>query len=149
MWPELYSTAPVQGKPRVRAARRDPAPDAMDASLELDLPDGAAVGREISDGTRTLPVILVRGGGHVHAYLNSCPHAGVRLDWKPDDFRDYTGEFLLCSMHGALFEPATGHCVAGPCRGSRLVRLATVPDTAPVLVIADVEKLPACAVFRR
>lgn len=121
----------------------------MDAKLALDLPDGAAVGREISDGTRTLPVILVRGGGYVRAYLNSCPHAGVRLDWKPDDFRDYTGEFLLCSMHGALFEPATGHCIAGPCRGSRLVCLATVPDTAAALVIADVEKLPARAAFRR
>ncbi len=121
----------------------------MDATLVIDLAEGAVVGREISDGTRTLPVILVRVGGHVRAYLNSCPHAGVRLDWKPDDFRDYTGEFLLCSMHGALFEPSTGHCFAGPCRGGRLLPLGAVPDDAPALVIKDVEKLPATALYWR
>ncbi len=121
----------------------------MDASLDTDIPDGAAVGRDITDGTRTLPVILVRADGMVRAYLNSCPHACVRLDWKPDDFRDYTGEYLLCSMHGALFEPTTGHCFAGPCRGSRLVALGAVPDSAPTLVVKDVESLPATALFRR
>lgn len=121
----------------------------MDITLNLELPDGATVSRAISDGTRTLPVILVREGGQVRAYLNSCPHAGVRLDWRPDDFRDYTGAFLLCAMHGALFEPTTGHCFAGPCRGSRLVPLGTAADREAVLVIRDVEKLPSSAMFRR
>lgn len=121
----------------------------MDATLDTELSDGAAVGREIGDGTRTLPVILVRGGGQVRAYLNSCPHAGVRLDWRPDDFHDYSGEYLLCAMHGALFEPSTGFCVAGPCRGARLVALGSVADSAPALVIRDVEKLPSSALFRR
>ena len=121
----------------------------MDAALATDIADGAVVGREITDGTRTLPVILVRKGGFVRAYLNSCPHAGVRLDWRPDDFRDYTGEFLLCSLHGALFEPSTGHCFAGPCRGGRLVALGAVADTATEIVIREVEKLPSSALFRR
>lgn len=123
--------------------------DRMDVSLTTDIPDGAVVGREISDGTRTLPVILLRTQGQVRAYLNSCPHAGVRLDWRPDDFRDYTGEYLLCSLHGALFEPTTGHCIAGPCRGSRLVPLGVVADTAPTLVIEAVERLPDRAPFGR
>ena len=121
----------------------------MDATLNFELADGAAVGREISDGTRTLQVILVRDGGQVHAYLNSCPHAGVRLDWRPDDFRDYTGAYLLCAMHGALFEPATGHCFAGPCRGARLVVLGSVAESERVIVLRDVEKLPSSALFRR
>lgn len=121
----------------------------MDARLSTDIVDGAVVGREISDGRRTLPIILLRERGSVHAYLNSCPHAGVRLDWRPDEFRDYTGEFLLCSLHGALFEATTGYCFAGPCRGSRLVALGTVSDSEPVLVIRDVEKLPGRAVPRR
>jgi len=121
----------------------------MDVRVALDLAEGTAVGCEISVGTHSLPVILVRAGGVVRAYLNSCPHAGVRLDWTPDDFHDVTGEFLQCSMHGALFEPATGNCIAGPCRGQRLICVATAPDTAATLIIADVEKLPASAVFRR
>lgn len=120
----------------------------MDAHLSLEVPAGAAIGREISDGRRTLPLILVHTGGELRAYLNSCPHAGVRLDWQPDDFFDYTGEYLQCSMHGALFEPATGQCVAGPCRGSRLVCVAAAPDSAATLVIHNVEKLPDRAVFR-
>jgi len=121
----------------------------MEVALDTDIPDGRPVGRSVSDGGRTLPVILVRGGGTVRAYLNSCPHAGVRLDWRPDDFLDYTGDYLLCSMHGALFEPSTGTCVAGPCRGARLVELGRCADSEPQLVIRDVEKLPASALLRR
>lgn len=70
-----------------------------------------------------LPLILVRTGGVLRAYLNRCPHRGVNLDWIPDRFLDADGEHLQCSTHGALFEPATGLCVAGPCAGQRLVAL--------------------------
>ncbi len=121
----------------------------MDAILDTDIPDGRPVGRSLGEGARALPVILVRGGGTVRAYLNSCPHAGVRLDWRPDDFLDHSGDYLLCAMHGALFEPSSGVCVAGPCRGSRLVELGRCAETEPVLVIRDVEKLPTSALFRR
>lgn len=121
----------------------------MDATLDTNIPEGRPVGRNLGDGARALPVILVRAGGMVTAYLNSCPHAGVRLDWRPDDFLDYTGDYLLCSMHGALFEPSSGVCVAGPCRGSRLVELGRCADSAPALVIRDVEKLPTSALGRR
>ena len=61
--------------------------------------------------------IVLRRGGAVHAYRNRCPHQGVPLNWLPDQFMDPTGDFLQCGMHGALFEPRTGRCVYGPCRG--------------------------------
>ncbi len=121
----------------------------MDARLDTNIPDGQPVGRSLGDGERTLPVILVRGGGMVRAYLNSCPHAGVRLDWRPDDFLDHTGSYLLCSMHGALFEQSSGVCVAGPCRGARLVELGRCADSEPALVIRNIERLPTSALFRR
>jgi nitrite reductase/ring-hydroxylating ferredoxin subunit len=35
---------------------------------------------------------------------------------------------FLCIHHGALFEPATGRCVRGPCDGDALRRLKVVPD---------------------
>jgi len=41
----------------------------------------------------------------------------VELDWNPGVLFDVSGEFLACAMHGALFEPDTGTCVAGPCAG--------------------------------
>ena len=62
----------------------------------------------------------IRHRGTVCAYVNRCPHMGTELDWQPGEFFDFGGLYLVCSTHGALFEPATGFCVAGPCRGASL-----------------------------
>lgn len=66
-------------------------------------------------------VIIVHSrGGTVAAFLNRCPHLGVPLNWQDDDFMDSEQAFLRCATHGALFEPDTGLCVLGPCRGEAL-----------------------------
>ena len=57
----------------------------------------------------------VRHGGQACAFVNSCPHIGTELDWQPGEFFEESGLYLVCSTHGALFEPRTGFCVAGPC----------------------------------
>jgi nitrite reductase/ring-hydroxylating ferredoxin subunit len=62
----------------------------------------------------------VRFRGQVYGYINHCPHRGGELDWRPGDFFDAAGLYLICATHGALFCPADGSCVAGPCRGARL-----------------------------
>jgi nitrite reductase/ring-hydroxylating ferredoxin subunit len=62
----------------------------------------------------------VRFGGTLRAYVNRCPHLGTELDWQPGDFFEESGLYLVCSTHGAIFEPDTGKCVAGPCRGASL-----------------------------
>ena len=61
--------------------------------------------------------MAVRQGEKVHVWVNSCPHIGTPLDWTPDRFMTADGRHLICATHGALFEPATGECTAGPCRG--------------------------------
>jgi nitrite reductase/ring-hydroxylating ferredoxin subunit len=66
---------------------------------------------------------VVRHYGKVHGFVNRCPHAGTELDWQPGQFFEEAKLYLVCSTHGALFEPATGYCVAGPCRGGSLTRL--------------------------
>ena len=66
----------------------------------------------------------VRHHGTVHGFLNRCPHMGTELDWQPGEFFEEAKLYLVCSTHGALFEPATGYCVAGPCRGASLTPLA-------------------------
>lgn len=60
---------------------------------------------------------LVRRGDSLHAYRNLCPHAGNFLNWKADAFltRDKS---LIYAAHGALFDPVSGICVAGPCPGT-------------------------------
>ena len=66
---------------------------------------------------------VIRHCATVHGFVNRCPHAGTELDWQPGEFFEEAKLYLVCSTHGALFEPATGYCVAGPCRGASLTRL--------------------------
>jgi len=70
---------------------------------------------------RAEPAFAVRHAGVVRGYLNRCAHKLVELDWEPGQFFDADGQFLICATHGALYEPASGACVAGPCRGAILV----------------------------
>lgn len=63
---------------------------------------------------------VVRFRGVIHAYLNCCPHQPLSLDYGDGDFFTPEGDLLLCRNHGALFEPDTGQCVAGPCYGASL-----------------------------
>lgn len=84
-----------------------------------DIAEGAAKGFEI-DGDS---IFALKFDGELHAYRNSCPHLGVELNWLEDQFFDLDGAFIQCATHGALFEPNTGACVAGPCHGEALERL--------------------------
>jgi nitrite reductase/ring-hydroxylating ferredoxin subunit len=42
------------------------------------------------------------------------------MDWQPGEFLDLEKRYILCSIHGAAYEPANGRCVLGPCVGARL-----------------------------
>jgi nitrite reductase/ring-hydroxylating ferredoxin subunit len=69
-------------------------------------------------------IFVVRQGGDVYAYINSCPHIGTPLEFRPDQFLTRDRTEILCSTHGARFEIATGRCIAGPCRGKSLAPVA-------------------------
>lgn len=58
-----------------------------------------------------------RHEGLVYAYLNRCAHVPMEMDYQPNKFFDSTGQWLMCSTHGAMYSPKTGQCRAGPCRG--------------------------------
>lgn len=79
----------------------------------------------------------IRHRGEACAYVNRCPHLGTELDWQPGEFFDLSGLYLVCSTHGALFEPRTGFCVAGPCRGASLERLQVREEGGRVYVLDD------------
>lgn len=66
---------------------------------------------------------VVRRGAAAWAWLNVCPHAGRQLNWKPDAFLTKDRRLIMCSSHGAVFEPDTGLCVGGPCPGRRLTAI--------------------------
>jgi len=69
--------------------------------------------------------ILVRlHDGGVRAFKNECRHLPMRLDDRePSDLWDPSGRFLVCSSHGARYQPGDGLCVSGPCEGSHLKAL--------------------------
>jgi nitrite reductase/ring-hydroxylating ferredoxin subunit len=79
----------------------------------------------------------IRHGGIACAYVNRCPHAGTELDWQPGEFFEETGLYLICSTHGALFEPKNGFCVAGPCRGASLQPLDIGERDGGVFLLED------------
>ena len=63
---------------------------------------------------------VVRFEQGVHGYLNRCAHVPMELDWNQGEFFESSGLFLMCATHGALYEPNTGKCAGGPCRGGIL-----------------------------
>ena len=106
------------------------------ASAEL-AEGGRGVRFAVGEGEGTACGFAVRHDGEVRAYLNRCPHMGTELDWQPGEFLDVSGLYLVCATHGALFQPATGLCVAGPCRGASLEALRMREDNGRVMLLND------------
>ena len=78
---------------------------------------GLAVPFDVVYGGETCRAFAVRFEGRPHAFLNRCSHVAMELDFQPDRFFDDTGQWLLCATHGAVYQPDTGECMGGPCRG--------------------------------
>ena len=89
-----------------------------------DLQDGGdAVPFDVMYQGQTCRAFAIRYAGEPHAYLNRCAHVPMEMDYQPNRFFDSTGHWLICATHGALYNPATGHCAGGPCRGG-LVKIS-------------------------
>jgi nitrite reductase/ring-hydroxylating ferredoxin subunit len=65
----------------------------------------------------------LRFEGRLVAYINRCAHVPVEMDWQPGEFLDHDKRWIVCSIHGASYEPADGRCVGGPCGRSKLIKL--------------------------
>ena len=101
-----------------------PAPQRLCAGADL-LDKGRAVVFDVLHFREPARAFALRFDGRVVAYLNRCLHVPTELDWQPGEFLDADREFIICSIHGALYEPRNGRCVGGPCGSGRLVRLDT------------------------
>lgn len=101
-----------------------------------EIPDPGARGFSLPGARFPDEYFVVHWFGAVHAYRNVCPHAGRFLNWKPDAFLTRDLSLIMCSGHGALFEPASGNCVAGPCVGHALESLPATVEGGEVVVYA-------------
>lgn len=89
-------------------------------SLSL-IADGGARNFVVQAETGRFHGFVIRRGDQIHGYVDRCPHAGLPLAKTLDQYLTPDGAFVACSWHGALFDPANGRCLAGPCAGHRLM----------------------------
>ena len=84
---------------------------------------GRGVRFEVTLAGRMAPAFVVRWRGRVRGFLNRCGHVPVELDWQAGEFFDASQLYLICSTHGALYDPASGACLGGRCAGRGLTAL--------------------------
>lgn len=69
-------------------------------------------------------LVATRRKGQPRAWINLCPHQARPLNFAPDRFLTDDDNRLVCAHHGAVFDPDSGACVAGPCLNAELRALA-------------------------
>ena len=83
--------------------------EGADVCAAADIPDGNTLCLEL-DG---FPLLLVRMGDEVKAYVNACPHQFMPLNHKGDKLISADKKILRCTNHSAGFSVETGEGVEG------------------------------------
>ena len=102
---------------------------------------GKGIRFEVTDRTRTYSAFAVRSAEGVASFVNQCAHLALELDWSLGEFFDADGENLVCATHGALYNPITGACVRGACRGKPLRALSVVESNGCIYLEDEVYRL--------
>lgn len=79
--------------------------------------ESTSKGFSLDDG---IEIFIVNKDSQIFVYKNRCPHLGIELHWKENEFLDQDNSLIQCSTHGALFLIENGECVSGPCLGKAL-----------------------------
>ena len=117
-----------------------PDPDELAGRVLCRVEDLAATRAKdvvIVNGEEQYSIMVVEWQDTIRAYVNSCPHARVPLNMLSDTFFDLTGNYLLCTMHGAHFRPSDGFCTRGPCRGKSLRPFPVKVENGEVVVVPE------------
>lgn len=118
------------------------ATDATPANAELlcaldELPENGSLRVTFAGDSHQHGICLVRVDTRIRGYLNRCPHQDMAMDWLPGQFLDHDHRTIVCSMHGARFDPGDGLCVSGPCRGQRLTAVPLIITDTQILLDRD------------
>jgi len=108
-----------------------------------ELVETGSRGFSVGEGDWPLRGFVVRTTTGVAAYVNTCPHAGHPLNFRPNRFLTPDRNLILCASHGALFARDNGLCIAGPCPGQslRAVPIEVLGDYVLLAEGADPEAL--------
>lgn len=113
--PETTPEVPETARPRVWAT-----PAGVPLCRLADLADPGARNFVLELRAGFFHGFVVRKGETVVGWVDRCPHAGLPLAQELDRYLTRTGDLILCSWHGALFQIDDGLCVGGPCAGRSL-----------------------------
>ncbi len=98
------------------------------------MPAGAVRKFWLICGKHRIDCFVINYRGQFRAYINSCRHMVTPLDFVRYQFFTEDGSHLMCATHGAVYEPDTGLCVEGPCKGLALHALPVVVDHGEIVV---------------
>jgi nitrite reductase/ring-hydroxylating ferredoxin subunit len=102
-----------------------------------DIPENGSKGFSLEARSGEIEFFVVRRNNHYFAYVNSCPHTNINLEWLPDQFLDNNDELIQCSLHGAKFNVEDGMCIFGPCLGKKLKSLEIRTKNDHLQLITD------------
>ena len=102
-----------------------------------DIADGGVLGFKFEASGWPTGGFVYRAGDRFHAWVNRCKHLPLTLDLGTGDFLTPDASELLCSNHGARFDPTTGLCTWGPCKGLSLEPIP-LDDSDPEILVLDI-----------
>jgi len=76
---------------------------------------GKALSFDVLQYGQPARAFALRFDGQPVAYLNRCAHVPTEMDWQEGEFLDGDKQYIMCSIHGAVYDPLTGQCVTGMC----------------------------------
>lgn len=106
---------------------------------------GLAFGFDVRLWGQPARAFALRFDGRVVAYMNRCAHVPVEMDWQAGEFLDHERRWIVCSIHGATYDPVHGHCLAGPCAQRRLMAIETFECAGQVYWYPSRDIQPAAA----
>jgi len=107
------SYAQSSGASHAATAARALSTDWIDLGPLDDLPDGRPALRTGPGTGVDVPLVVVRRGTRVDAFIGACSHlSGPLYDGSVEDVRGH--ECLVCPWHGSAFAPYTGEPRRGP-----------------------------------
>jgi nitrite reductase/ring-hydroxylating ferredoxin subunit len=106
---------------------------------------GNAVVFDVLQWRQPARAFALRYDGKVVAYLNRCLHVPAEMDWQEGVFLDADKEYIMCSIHGAVYQPQTGRCLGGPCGRGRLTPIETLEQDGQVYWYPSRDTQPAFA----
>ena len=102
----------------------DEKPEPLPLCRSEDLVErGRAHGFDVLQWREPARAFALRFDGQVVAYLNRCAHVPTEMDWQEGEFLDRDKRYIMCSIHGAVYDPLTGRCVTGMCGRMGLTKI--------------------------